>query len=73
MEDSDQSRKNLKRILHDTFKIGIFLKFLNGLLETIGGLLLIFVSAASISRIVVFLTQEEISEDPKDAIANYLI
>jgi len=73
MRENKQSRNILKNVFHETFEIGILIKFLNGLLETLGGFLLLFISAASINRIVIFLTQEELSEDPKDIIANYLI
>lgn len=55
------------------FEIGIILKGLDGVLETIGGLLLLFVSPATINRLVVNLTQHELSEDPHDFIARHLL
>jgi uncharacterized membrane protein len=67
--------KNLSRenILHRSFEISVLLKGIDGVLEIIGGFLLIFMSQGTLSKILFFLTQHELSEDPKDLIANYLI
>jgi uncharacterized membrane protein len=62
-----------KDLLDRTFEIGIILKGLDGILETVGGVLLLVVSPATISRLIVALTQHELSEDPHDLIANYLL
>jgi len=42
-------------------------------LEVLGGLLLLVVPPAALGALAAFLTQHELSEDPKDLIANYLI
>jgi uncharacterized membrane protein len=55
------------------FEIGIILKGLDGILETIGGLLLLAVSPATINRLTSRLTQHELSEDPHDFIATHLL
>jgi uncharacterized membrane protein len=55
------------------FEIGIILKGLDGVLETIGGLLLLVVTPATINRLAVALTQHELSQDPQDFIANHLL
>jgi uncharacterized membrane protein len=55
------------------FEIGIIAKGLNGLVEVIGGLLLLFVSPASVHSLAFRLTQEELSEDPHDFIATHLL
>jgi uncharacterized membrane protein len=55
------------------FEIGIILKGLNGLAELVGGLLLLFVTPGSIHRLGVVLTQGELSEDPHDIVARYLL
>ena len=55
------------------FEIGIIAKGLNGLAEVIGGLLLLFVTPARVHWWAVRLTQEELSEDPHDFIANHLL
>jgi uncharacterized membrane protein len=59
--------------LDRTFQISIVLKGLDGLLEIIGGLLLLAVSPAQINRIVVNLTQHELSKDPHDYVATHLL
>jgi uncharacterized membrane protein len=55
------------------FEIGIILKGLDGVLETIGGLLLLTFTPATINSLVASLTQHELSEDPNDFIANHLL
>jgi uncharacterized membrane protein len=60
-------------LLDRTFEVGIILKGLDGVLEVIGGLLLLIVSPATIDRIVTGLTQHELSEDPNDFLATHLL
>jgi uncharacterized membrane protein len=60
-------------LLDQTFEIGIILKGLDGVLEVIGGLLLLVVSPATIDRMVTNLTQHELSEDPHDFLATHLL
>jgi uncharacterized membrane protein len=55
------------------FAIGIIGKGLNGLAELIGGLLLLFVTPESIHHLVAVLTRGELSEDPNDLVARYLL
>lgn len=43
------------------------------MLETVGGLLLFVASPVRIHSVVRALTQHELSEDPKDLVANYLL
>jgi uncharacterized membrane protein len=62
-----------KDLLDRTFEIGILLKGLDGVLELIGGALLLVVSPATINRITGALTQHELSEDPHDVIATHLL
>jgi uncharacterized membrane protein len=59
--------------LDRTFEISIILKGLDGVLELIGGVLLLVVSPATINRLVVTVTQHELSEDPHDVIATHLV
>ncbi len=59
--------------LDRTFRVSLILKGLDGILELIGGLLALFISPTQLSVIVRALTQHELSEDPNDFIANYLI
>jgi len=55
------------------FVIGIIGKGLNGLAELIGGLLLLFVTLDSIHHLVAVVTRGELSEDPNDLVARYLL
>jgi uncharacterized membrane protein len=57
------------RILHRIFEIGIWIKGVDGVLEMIGGFLLLVVTNAAINRLVMALTQHELVEDPHDWIA----
>jgi uncharacterized membrane protein len=59
--------------LDRVFEIGIVLKGLNGLLELVGGTLLLLVTPANINSVVRALTQQELSEDPRDFIASRLL
>jgi uncharacterized membrane protein len=65
--------KPLSPALDKTFKVGLVLKGLDGILEVIGGVLLLFVSPQAINHLARVLTAHELSEDPHDLIANYLL
>jgi uncharacterized membrane protein len=60
-------------LLDQAFEVGIILKGLDGVLEVVGGLLLLLVSPATIDRVVTSLTQHELSEDPHDFVATHLL
>jgi uncharacterized membrane protein len=60
-------------LLDRTFEIGIVLKGLDGALEVVGGLLLLFVSPATIDRLVVALTQHELTQDSHDFLATHAL
>jgi uncharacterized membrane protein len=60
-------------LLDATFEVSIILKGLDGLLELLGGLLLLAVSPATINHLIGRLTQHELSEDPHDLIATRLL
>jgi uncharacterized membrane protein len=59
--------------LDKTFKIGLVLKGLDGILEIAGGILLLFLSPHAIEHIARTLTAHELSEDPHDLIARYIL
>jgi uncharacterized membrane protein len=60
-------------LLDTTFEVSIILKGLDGLLELIGGVLLLAVSPATINQLIVRLTQHELDKDPNDVIATRLL
>jgi uncharacterized membrane protein len=55
------------------FEIGIVAKGINGAVELIGGLLLLFVTPVNIHHWAAVLTQGELSENPHDVVANYIL
>ena len=60
-------------LLDRTFEIGIILKGLDGVLEMVGGLLLLFITPATIDRLVVALTQHELTQDSHDFLATHAL
>ena len=63
----------LSPALDKTFKIGLVLKGLDGVLEIAGGMLLLFLSPHAIEHLIRALTAHELSEDPHDFIATHLL
>jgi uncharacterized membrane protein len=55
------------------FQLGIIAKGVNGLAELVGGLMLLFETPRGIRHLAVVLTQGELSEDPHDFVARYLL
>jgi len=60
-------------LIDRTFAVGIILKGLDGVLEVIGGALLLVISPATIDSLTRFLTQHELSEDPHDFLFTRLV
>jgi len=61
------------RIVHLLFDISVIAKGIDGVLETVGGVLLLLTSPTQLHHIARILTQHELSEDPHDIVANYLL
>jgi uncharacterized membrane protein len=59
-------------VLDRLYYVAILLKGIDGLLETLGGFLFLFVSRATMNDAIIALTQHELLEDPDDWIANSL-
>lgn len=55
------------------FILVIVVKGIDGVLELVGGVLLLFVSPDRIHHLVGVLTQHELSEDPRDFVASQLL
>src|SRR5437762_3189311 len=55
------------------FKAGLLFKAVHGLLEVIGGILLLVIKPEQIQHLVRWLTQGELADDPHDFIATYLV
>ena len=62
-----------KDVIHAGFEIGLLFKGIDGLLEIIGGVFLIFLSPQRLNHLLFLFTKSELSEDPRDMISNFLI
>jgi uncharacterized membrane protein len=60
-------------LLDRIFDTSLILKGLDGVLELVGGVLLLLVSPKQLTSIITLLTQHELSQDPKDFIATHLL
>jgi uncharacterized membrane protein len=72
-EEPEDPEEPISKTLDRTFKISVGLKGLDGALEVIGGMVLLFVHPAAIDHFVRTLTQHELSQDPHDFISNHLL
>jgi len=61
-----------RKIEHTLFLLSVWSKGVAGLVETIGGLLLLFIPQAGLNALIIFLTAPELAEDPTDRIATFL-
>ena len=68
-----RKRRSQQPMLHYLFELGVSLKFLNGVLEVVGGIVLFFSTPQSLSRLATILLTSELLEDPKDLVANTLM
>ena len=60
---------NLDRAFH----IGLYLKGLDGLLEIIGGVLLLIITPDQINHLARWLTEGQLDQNPHDYIANHIL
>lgn len=63
----------MKTKLDKVFEVSVVLKGLDGALEVIGGLILLFLSSNSIQHFARWATTHELSQDPHDFLANRII
>jgi uncharacterized membrane protein len=66
-------RRRSGHLVHVLFLVSVIGKGIDGVLEIAGGVLLFFLDPLQIHGIVRLLTQHELSEDPNDLVANYLL
>lgn len=65
---------NQPRDLTDrAFRVGLLFKGLDGLVETIGGVLLLLISPDQINHLARWLTEGQLSEDPHDFVATHIL
>ncbi len=62
-----------EKTLHLAFEITLIFKGIFALLEILGGILAYFITQQFLLKIVLAVTQEELTEDPRDSVARYLL
>ena len=55
------------------FEISLLIKSLNAIADTVGGLIIWFTSKAFLVTFILNIFQNELSDDPKDYIANFIV
>ncbi|MFA6416548.1 MAG: DUF2127 domain-containing protein [Candidatus Paceibacterota bacterium] len=65
------TRERIQKYWHELFELGVLIKGLNGLWETAGGLLFLFLSRETLSRWFLSVMHNELLEDPHDKIINF--
>ena len=68
----EMTSKMSQQQVHRLFAAGVLIKGVDGVLETIGGILFMFVSPKALNSLVIFFTAHELSEDPNDWFATSL-
>jgi len=61
-----------RKIEHRLFLLSVWTKGIAGLVETIGGLLFLFIPKSGLNAFIIFLTAPELAEDPTDRVATLL-
>jgi uncharacterized membrane protein len=65
--------ENPRTTTDKAFRTALYLKGLDGLLETFGGILLLIIKPEQINHLARWLTEGELSQDPHDFIANHIL
>jgi len=60
-------------LLDKAYEIGIIVKGIDGILELVGGLLVLTLTPGAVNGISHLLTQHELQEDPHDLIATHIL
>jgi uncharacterized membrane protein len=66
-------KPSARSLRHETFRVSITLKGIDGLLQIIGGVLVWFITPSSMNRMVLTLFQHGVARDPHDYIATHLL
>jgi uncharacterized membrane protein len=67
------NRRRPQPVLHYLFELGVSLKFVNGVLEVLGAVFLVFSTPQSLNKLAAKILTNELLEDPKDLVANTLL
>lgn len=68
-----KERKEEVHLIDEGFKISVALKGIDGIIELLGAVFLIFTPLASLNNLLIKITRKEILKDPNDLIANSLL
>lgn len=66
-------KARLDQELHRAFEVSLLVKAVFEVCEILAGVLVAFVNEATVLRVVHAVTQVELSEDPRDVVATYLL
>ena len=61
-----------RKIEHGLFLVSVWSKGIAGLVETIGGLVLLFIPQTGLNALIIALTAPELAEDPTDRVSTFL-
>jgi len=67
-----RGRKGDEGVVTMAFDISVILKGIDGLLEILGGLLLLIIPLRDIKALLIWITGKELSRDPKDFVATHI-
>lgn len=73
MAGKEAAQKTKDDFTDRAFRTTLYFKGLDGLLETIGGILLLLIKPEQINHFARWFTQGELSQDPHDFIANHIL
>ena len=59
--------------VHRLFRVGVLIKGMHGLIELTGAVLIYLTSGSTLLNIVTSITTNELTEDPNDLLANFLL
>ena len=62
-----------RRLTHLSFEVGLLIKSVVALLETLSGAALIFLTPERMNTLIGWVSRNELSEDPTDWLMNYLL
>lgn len=62
-----------ERRIRSVFRVSVLLKAGHAFIEIVGGILLLFISPALITKFVTWVTYDDLLQDPHDMVANYLM
>ena len=73
MSEDYNPAEHPRTLTDKAFRTGLYFKAFDGLLETLGGIMLLIVNPEQINHLARWLTQGELSTDPNDFIAHHIL